>query len=163
MQSKGSLLIFLAVLAFPIIALSADHNIFFGVTAALITLSSVRSIYSLLMHNGFHHHELDEELENDLEELVDIDIRKFGDGLSIVINMVIIVFISYCAFYLETILLKGIAALAMTLQVYFIIKKSQKGSAGFDKNQHKPQILLSSISNISVVLFAILNKLSKLI
>lgn len=68
MQSKGSLLIFLAVLAFPIIALSADHNIF----------------------------------------------------------------IFYCAFYLETILLKGIAALAMTLQVYFIIKKSQKGSAGFD-------------------------------
>lgn len=99
MQSKGSLLIFLAVLAFPIIALSADHNIF----------------------------------------------------------------IFYCAFYLETILLKGIAALAMTLQVFFIIKKSQKGSAGFDKNQHKPQILLSSISNISVVLFAILNKLSKLI
>jgi hypothetical protein len=162
MQSKGSVLIFLAVLAFPIIALSADHNIFFGITAALITISSVRSIYSLLIHNGFQQHELDEELEDDLEELIDIDIRKFGDGLSVVVNMVIIVFIFYCAFFLETFLLKLIAALAIALQIHFIIKKSRKGNAGFDKNQHKPQILLSSISNIAVVLFTILNKLSKL-
>ena len=91
MQSKGSVLIFLAVLAFPVIALSTNHNIFFGVTAALITLAAVKSIYTLLMLNSFQQHELDEELESDLEELIDIDIRKFGDGLSVVINMVVIV------------------------------------------------------------------------
>jgi hypothetical protein len=160
MQSKGSVLIFLAVLAFPVIALSTNHNIFFGVTAALITLAAVKSIYTLLMLNSFQQHELDEELESDLEELIDIDIRKFGDGLSVVINMV--VFIIYCAFFLETILLKAIASLAIVFQVHFIINKAKKGSAGFDKNLHKPQILLSSISNLTVVLFTILNKLSRL-
>ncbi len=162
MQSKGSVLIFLAVLAFPVIALSTNHNIFFGVTAALITLAAVKSIYTLLMLNSFQQHELDEELESDLEELIDIDIRKFGDGLSVVINMAVIVFIIYCAFFLETILLKAIASLAIVFQVHFIINKAKKGSAGFDKNLHKPQILLSSISNLTVVLFTILNKLSRL-
>lgn len=78
------------------------------------------------MLNSFQQHELDEELESDLEELIDIDIRKFGDGLSVVINMVVIVFIIYCAFFLETILLKAIASLAIVFQVHFIINKAKR-------------------------------------
>jgi len=162
MQSKGSVLIFLAVLAFPIIALSTDHDIFFAVTAALVTLAAIKSIYNLIVLNGFEQIELDEDLEDDLEELIDIDVRKFGDGLNIIVHMIVIVFIIYCAFYLETILLKCVAALAILMQILFIIKKAQKNSAGFDKNKYKPQIFVSSISNIAIVLFTILNKLSRL-
>jgi hypothetical protein len=162
MQSKGSVLIFLAILAFPLIALSTDHNIFFGVTAALVALTSIKSIHSLLMYRGFQEHEPDEELESDLDELIGIDIRKFGEGLSVVVNMVIIVFLVYCAFFLETLPLKGIVTLAIMLRIHFIIRKTRKSGEGFDKNRHKPQIFISSISNLAVVLFTILNKLSQL-
>jgi len=162
MQSKGSALIFLAVLAFPIIALSTDHNIFFAVAAILVTLESVKSLYYLIVFNGFEQPEPDEEFEDELEELIDIDVRKFGDGLSVAVHMAVIVFTFYCAFFLETVLLKIIAALAIMLQVHFIIKKVQKGSNNFDRNRYKPQIFFSSISNIAVVLFTVLNKLSRL-
>jgi len=162
MQSKGSALLFLVILAFPIIALSADHDRFFLEMAVLVTLSSVKSIFSLVVLKGFEKPEPDEELEEELEELVGIDIRKFGDGLSVAVNMVIIVFILYCAFFLETFLLKCIAALAIVFQVHFMIRKLQKGSGGFDKNKYKPQVFFSSVTNIAVVLLTILNKLSRL-
>ncbi len=162
MQSKGSVLIFMAILALPVIAISTNHNIFFGVVAAAVTLASFRQIYSLLMLNGFKEHEIDEDLEEDLEELIDIDIRKFGAGLSVLINLIAILFLCYCAFFLDTVFLKGIAALSILLQVHFIIKKVRKRDNTFDKNEHKPQILLSSISNIAVVLFTVLNKISSI-
>ena len=114
------------------------------------------------MYRGFQEHEPDEELESDLDELIGIDIRKFGEGLSVVVNMVIIVFLVYCAFFLETLPLKGIVTLAIMLRIHFIIRKTRKSGEGFDKNRHKPQIFISSISNLAVVLFTILNKLSQL-
>lgn len=162
MQSKGGVLIFMAILAFPIIAISTNHNIFFGIAAAAVTFASIRHIYSLVMLNGFQEHEIDEELEEDLEDLIGIDIQRFGAGLSVVLNLVVILFICYCAFFLEAVLLKAVAALAISLQVRFIIKKVRAKDSPFDKNEHKLQILLSSVSNITVVLFTLLNKLSKI-
>jgi len=162
MQSKGGVLIFLAILAFPVIAISANHHIFFSVAAAAVTFSSFRHIYSLVMLDGFREHEIDEELEEDLEELIDMDIHILGTGLSVVLNLVVILFLCYCAFFLETVLLKGIAALAISLQVHFIIKKVCAKNSPFDKNRHKPQIFLASVSNLVIVLFTVLNKFSKI-
>lgn len=162
MQSKSKALIFLVILAFPIIAISANHQIFFGAIAVIMTINSISNIYNIAGYNGFEEQEADEELEEELEELADIDIKRFGDGLSVVSNLVAILFLCYCAFYLETIVLKGIASFAILLQLFFILKKTRKKSDSFDRNNYKPQILLASMSNVAVILFTLFNKISRL-
>lgn len=163
MQSRGSMLIFLAIIALPIIAISANHNLFFVVFSAIVATVSFKSIFHILKGNEFHNPKPDEELEAELEELADIDFKKAGTGLSIVFNLIVILYLFYCSFYLNTLLLKGITALAILLQVHFIIKKAGYEKKAYDKNNQKPQILLSSLSNLFIVIFAVLNKLLRII
>lgn len=163
MQSKGSMLIFIAILAFPIIAISTNHNLFFGALSAIVSLVSFRYLYFLLIKDDFEDQQPDEDLEAELEDLADIDLKKVGAGLSITYNLLVILYLIYCSFYLDTILLKGIAAFAILLQIHFITKKVGYMETPYDKNQNKPQILLSSVSNIVVVVFAVLNKILRLI
>lgn len=163
MQSKGSMLIFLAILAFPIIAISTNHNLFFGALSTIVATVSFRYLYYLLFNNEFQDQQPDEDLEAELEELADIDLKKVGEGLSIAYNLMVILYLIYCAFYLDTVLLKGITAFAMLLQIHFIIKKVGNKKTAYNKNQNKPQILLSSVSNIVVIVFAVLNKILRLI
>jgi hypothetical protein len=163
MQSKGAVLLFLAIFALPLIAISTNHNLFFILVSIAVVVFSSRDIYSLLTDNSFPNQEIDEELEEELQELVEIDLKRFGTGMSVVYNMVIVLFLIYCAFYLSKHYLKVLVAFAIMMQIYFIIKKLKDKSYSYDKNQQKPQILLSSISNIAVVFFAVLNKIFRLI
>lgn len=163
MQSKGSMLIFIAILAFPIIAISTNHNLFFGALSAIVSIVSFRYLFYLLFKYDFEDQQPDEDLEAELEELADIDLKKVGAGLSITYNLMVILYLIYCSFYLDTILLKGIATFAILLQLHFIIKKVGYKETPYNRNQNKPQILLSSISNIVVVVFAVLNKILRLI
>lgn len=159
MQSKGSMLIFLAILAFPVIAISANHNLFFAVFSAIIASVSFKSIFNILTGNEFDDQKPDEELEAELEEMVDIDFKRAGTGLSIVFNLLVILYLFYCSFYLNTTLLKVITAFAILLQIHFIIKKAGYEKKAYDKNNQKPQILLSSLSNLIIVIFSVLIKL----
>ncbi len=163
MSSKGSMLIFLAILAFPVIAISTNHNLFFGVFSAIVAVVSFRYLYFLLVSDEFEDQQPDEELEAELEELADIDMKVVGTGLSITFNLLVILYLIYCVFYLDTLVLKGVAAFAILLQLYFIMEKADFRKTAYDKNRNRLQILLSSLSNIVVVAFAVFNKLLRLI
>ena len=120
MQSKSLVFLFIVVVTIPIIALSTNHEIFFGVVALIIMVLSIRYIYRLITGETFQITEVDEELEEELEELMDIDVKRFGTGLSIVYHLLVILFLCYCALFMETIVLKSIAAFAILLQIHFI-------------------------------------------
>ncbi len=162
MQSKSLALLFIIVVAIPMIALSSNHEIFFVVMSLTITVISVRYIFRLLAGESLKGNETDDEMEEELEDLMEIDVKRFGKGLSIACNLIAIVFMFYCSFFLETIILKAIASFAIILQIYLILKKSAKTAFPFNPNKHKPQIVLSSVLNIAVVLFTVLNKFYKL-
>lgn len=163
MQSKGVVLLFLAIFALPLIAISTNHNLFFVLVSIAVVVLSSKDIYSLLTENNLPDQQFDKELEEELEELVEIDLKRFGTGISVVYNMIVVLFLIYCAFYLNTHYLKILASIAILLQLHFIIKKLKDKDNSYNKNQQKPQILLSSIANIAVVLFAVLNKIFRLI
>ena len=162
MQSKSLALLFILVIALPILALLSNHEIFFAVMSLMITVISVRYIFRQFSKESFKGTEADEEMEEELEELIEIDVKRFGKGISIASNLLVTVFIFYCAFFLETIILKAVASFAISLQVYFITKKTGKSILPFDADRHKPQIILSSVLNIAVVIFTVINKLYKL-
>lgn len=163
MQSKGVVLLFLAILALPLIAISTNHNLFFVLASIFVVVLSSRDIYSLITENNFPDQELDEELEEEIEDLVEIDLRLFGTGMSVVYNMIVVLFLIYCAFYLNRLYLKILVAFAIMMQIQFIVKKLKDKNHSYNKNQQKPQIFLSSISNMAVVFFAVLNKIFRLI
>lgn len=162
MQSKGGILFFLILLVSPVIAILSDQQIFFVIMSIIVALVSFKYIYSLLSGNGFNDRENSEELEEELEDLIGIDIRLLGTGMSVLYNMLVILFLIYCAFFLDTILLKTVTAFAILLQIHFIIKKVRKIYQNFNKNQYKLQILLSSLLNLTVILLAAINKISGL-
>jgi hypothetical protein len=86
-----------------------------------MTIISFTDIYNITKFNGFEEQEIDEELEEELEELADIDIRKFGAGLSIVNNLISILFLCYCAFFLKTVLLKGMVVVVCALSHVVVV------------------------------------------
>lgn len=162
MQSKSLVFLFVIVIAIPVIALSTNHEIFFGAASLIIMVVSARYLYRQFTDNSLKGNETDEEMEEELEELMDIDVKRFGTGLSIVYNMFVILFLCYCAFFLETIVLKAVASFAILLQIHFIIKKAGKNIPAFNPDRHKPQIIISSVLNMAVIIFTVMNKLSRL-
>ena len=163
MQSKRIFLLFIVIITVPIIFLASNHEIFFLATTLIITVVSIKYIFRHFSGEGLQSSETDEDLEAELEDLIDIDIKRFGTGVSVVYNMLVILFLCYCAFFLETVALKSVTSFAILLQIHFIINKTGKHTPAFNADKHKPQILLSSVLNIAVIVFAIMNKLNKLI
>lgn len=163
MQSKSSIFIFLLIIMIPILAISTNHEIFFAVTSLLLAAVAVRYIYKQLSGESFSDNDIDDELEEELEELIHIDVKRVGIGISVAYNLLTILFLCYCAFFLDTILLKAVASLAIILQIHFIMKKIRKASAAYNPDKHKPEILLSGVLNLVVIIFTVLNKLDKLI
>jgi len=162
MQSKSTVFVFMSLITLPIIMLSSNHEIFFGITSLILTVSSVKYFYELFLDNEIPPDASEAELEEELEELIGIDVKKLGTGLSIVYNMLIILFLCYCAFFMETLVFKAVASFAIMLQIYFIVKKSGKHPVDFRPDLYKPQLILSNILNLSMIIFTVINKLYKL-
>jgi len=161
MQSKSIVILFIVIMLVPVMALFSNHEIFFWVLSLILLVLSFRNIYKLVSGKSLQSSESDEELEEELEELIDINVKKFGTGLGVISSLLIILFLFYCAFFLEAFLLKAIVAFAILFQIHFIIKKTGKSSWAYSSDRHKPQILAASILNISIIVFSVMNKLSK--
>lgn len=159
MQSKSLVFIFLFIIALPLIVISTSHKLFFAVASLAILIGSVKYILRGSSDDISNDALSDEELEEELEELININIEKFSTGISIVYNMIVILFLIYCAFFFDTLVLKALAAAAVLFQVYFIIKKSEKSKSTPARSKYSIQGLLSSFLNIAVIVFTVINKL----
>ncbi len=141
----------------PIMILSSHHEIFFVLMAAILLVSSIRSLHKGLSGSDGGSPEADGDLEEEFEEIMNIDMEKFGTGIDVAKSLIIILFLVYCAFYLNSLLFKVLSALAILLQVSFISKNVKE-------KYDMPRIqgishLFSSALNLVVILFTLLNKL----
>ena len=80
MQLQGLMLI-LFLIVIPMIALFANHNIFFIVMSFILFVNSANSILSMFLRTNEEHvntsESLSDELIEELEEVLNIDIRRF--------------------------------------------------------------------------------------
>lgn len=112
MQLRGLMFLLLITIVIPITILLPSHNVFFMVVALLLIIDSARKIYVELNGEGFYFEEdddIEEELE-EFEELYEIDIKKFDEGIKVARNLVIILFYLYCSFFVTSFLLKVIVS-----------------------------------------------------
>jgi len=159
MQSKSLAFIFVVLMALPVIIISTSHELFYAIFSLAILISSVGYIMRGSSNNSPEDDLMDEELEEELEELINIDIEKFSIGVSVVFNMLAILYLFYCAFLVNTLLVKAIAAGAVLLQVYIIIKKTSKKSPWRVRSRYTIPGIVSSLLNIAVVVLSFIHKL----
>lgn len=162
MQSKRIALLFIVITLIPVLALFSNHEMFFWILSIILSVVSVRNIIKLVTGENLQSFESDDEIEDELEELIDIDVKRLETGISVATILLVILFLFYCAFYLEAFVLKVIVAFAIMLQIYFIFKKTEKLIKAYSPDRYKPQIILASILNITIILLSVINKLYRI-
>jgi len=122
MQLQGLMFMLFILLIIPVMALSTNHFIFFAIMAIILIITSIKSIYARFFHIDSREEDddSDEEAEEEFEDLLKLDMKKFGTGIYIVKDLFIILFYVYCSFYLKSIILKIDAALLILIQIHHI-------------------------------------------
>lgn len=120
MQQQGLLFVLFMLIIIPIIMLSANHNVFFILLAIVLSVVSVRSIFSLLLNRSRDPEEMDDELMEELEETVNVDIKRFGIGTKVVRSLIAILFYVYSLFYIHRLWLKIIIIMVILHWMYIM-------------------------------------------
>lgn len=144
----------------PIMAISANHEVFFIIMSLLLMVMSVKNIRSIRSGNGGSQDDSEDELELDVEEMLDLDVKKFGTGVNIAKNLFIILFLVYCTVYLNSMVFKALSVIAVLLQLFFIFDTLKHQEEGHDQSLYKLQFMASNILNIAIIIFTVLNKVS---
>ncbi len=158
MQLQGLLFMVFFLLVLPILALSTHQLIFFAVMAAIITFGAIQNIYNYFLSVG-PDDDFEEEAAEDMEDLLDLNMRNFGVGMQIVKNLLLVLFFVYCSFYLNSILLKIAAVLLILIQIYNIRKalsenpEGGKEAASLDRNL----AMASGVLSLVLIIFTSFN------
>lgn len=156
MQLQGLMLMLFIMVAIPLMVIFANHNMFFIIIALILFITSFKNIYKLLFNIAIDD-EPDDDLTEELEDLMNIDMKKFGAGINTVKGLIVVLFLAYCIYFQVSLLLKLVTISALLLQVVNIINikkgtiKSKTGLNGF-------RFHLSGIFNIVVIIFTFCNK-----
>jgi hypothetical protein len=147
------------ILAIPILLISTDHELFFILASTIVTITSASFIAASVSGTDLHINEEDDDLQEELEDLMNIDMKKLGTGFSILYNMLNILLLCYCSFYLKSVIFKVIISTAVILQIFFIRKKYKENTPDLDQKLIKPQMFTANVINITIILFTVINKL----
>lgn len=159
MQLQGLMFMLFILLILPVLALSTNHIVFFVVMAVILTISSIKNIYTRFFDIVSEEDDSDNEAEEEFEDLLNVNMKKFGTGVYVVKNLFLILFFIYCSFYLKSILLKIDASLLILIQIYYIKGvistdvANEKEFNPFDRNL----IMVSDILSLLLIVFTSYN------
>jgi len=120
MQLQGLLFILFMMIAIPLTLLITDHNTFFVIIAIIIFTNNIKNISNIIFDNIQHifiNNEENEDL-NEIEEIINLDVKKIGKGARVVKVLVVILFFIYCIFYIKLFWMKSICVLLITYWSY---------------------------------------------
>lgn len=162
MQLQGLILILFMLFIVPIIVLFANPNVFFIIVSVILFFLSLRNIHIILFKINEPYEEQDDELIEDLELTLNIDIRKFGNGLKVVMDLIFILFFVYCIYYINSTWLKtlcGLIILYWYIDIIWVSNKNMKNIFKISKEYLKNTfILLVNSITILLITVAICNK-----
>lgn len=165
MQLQGILILFVFIIMIPILILSANHNVFFVLMAIVLLLSSIKNIYNFLTKHKPVLDKEEQEMLEDFEISSDLNMKRFSAGIRVVFGLIIVLFFTYCAFYLNVFWIKIIIALAIVYRIYdikFSIKAENLEKDLEDYNFiNKIFYLSSNVSTVFIILAAAFYKFLK--
>lgn len=165
MQLEGLIFIVLMLVIMPVISLSANHNVFFIVTAAILFIVSLRNIYGLVLNLDMESDTADDELLADLEESINLDMRKFGIGTKVVKNLIAILFFVYSLFYVYGFWLKIMILIIILFWLYNAFHNMLPGNTDVKVKKSLRRIfnIFINISTIFLIAVIAYNKFIKVI
>ena len=160
MQLQGLMFMLFILLIIPAMALFTNHFIFFAIMAVILIISSIKNIYLHFFDvDSEEDDDPDDEAEEEFEDLLNLNMKKFGIGIYVVKDLFLILFFVYCSFYLKSILLKIDATLLILIQIYHI--KSILNRNNHEKKEANPldrnQTLVSGILSLLLIVFTSCN------
>lgn len=149
MQLQGLILILFMIIIIPLSILFANDNVFFILLSILIIFTSVNGIYDKIFNFKTQSSNNKEEFSSDFKSELNIDIHKFGIGLSIAKNLIVILYLVYCTFFIELLFYKVLAALIISFRIFHVFKSISKQISSINP------LWLDTIKNVYFVLIDI--------
>lgn len=166
MQLQGLMLMLFMLVIIPIMVIFSDHDIFFIIMSLILAVSSIKNIHSILFNAGHSIPEEDEELADDLEDMINVDVKKFGTGIKVAKNLLIILFFIYSFFYIGSFYLKLTTSLVILYKVYEIVNTITLSNSNPIKSKSKVRDLIAVFANlgsVALIVFAACNKFIKMV
>lgn len=118
MPLQSLFIIFVFIIILPIIILTSHDEVFFIVLSFILFIASIRNLYGLILYSNLPS-DSDEEDEDfdELEEFLGFDLEKLTKGLVLVKNLSIILYLSYCSFYISN---NYVKLLVLSIALYWI-------------------------------------------
>lgn len=114
MQIESLFIALIMIIIIPIIIISSDHNAFFFITGFIVIISSILNLNKNISNSSKVVYDENHDSIDEFEELLNIDVKKFGIGLKFVKNLFIILFILYCIFFITSIFIKIFAVIVIS-------------------------------------------------
>ncbi len=163
MQSQSLFLMLFILIVAPILIISSNHNLFFGVVAFIMFIAALRSIFKALSGSKEDLSQEEESEKEELEEMIGLDAQKFGIGAKVVRNLVVILFYIYSLFYMQHVWLKAITLLLIGSTCINIkrdlTEPAQAGTANNQSRLYSVYTLAASIFTLIVLALVTYNKM----
>ncbi|MDP4091906.1 MAG: hypothetical protein Q8920_00930 [Bacillota bacterium] len=114
-------MLFILIIA-PLLLISANHNVFFVLVAIVLFINSIRCILKLFIGTSKNQNEIEDEGMDDLEDMLSVDIKRFGTGTKVVRNLIAVLFFIYCIYYIHAYIFKIMTTFIITSWIITIIK-----------------------------------------
>jgi flagellar biosynthesis/type III secretory pathway M-ring protein FliF/YscJ len=164
MQSQSLFLILFILIIAPILIISSNHNLFFGLVAFVLFIAALRAIYKTLSGSKQETSEEEQSEKEELEDMIGLDAQKFGIGAKVVKNLIVILFYIYSLFYMQHIWLKAIALLLIGSTCINIKRDlTEPAQAGTISNQSRLYSVYTLAANIFTLLVLALVTYNKMV
>jgi hypothetical protein len=136
MQLQGLKLMLFILVIVPAIILFSNHNVFFIVVALIILFDSFKCIFNTFSNIPPESSEEEDETLDELEELADLDVKKFGTGVKVVKDLIALLLFIYSCFYINSAVIGIVASAVIVYRVYKILKCIGHPAAGIGDRVH---------------------------
>ena len=117
MPLQGLMLFLFMIITIPILIIFANQNVFFILISAILFYTSLRNIYKKVFPFKNPPTEPEDDVSEEFEQTMNVNVKKFKDGISVSKDLIIMLFFIYCTFIVSNFLINIIIALILTFRL----------------------------------------------
>jgi hypothetical protein len=160
MPLQGLMLILFMIIIIPILIIFSNHDVFFILISFVLLYASLKNIITKIVDFKTSNSEPEEDLSEEFEQTMNVNVQKFKKGVFVTKNLIIILFLIYCSFFISDFLLKTIMSIVLTIRIVDTFKalntiKSEASSAVLDRIKAVYPIFIDLLTAAIIVIVSI--------
>lgn len=167
MQPQGFTLLLFILLGLPVFLLTSDHNIFFVILSVFLLFTSIQRLTGVFFPAQAASSESDEGTTEELEESLHINIRRFNVGLGVAKNLIVLLFLLYCTFFIHhmiaIVLISAVIAFRIFDTMKLLLPRLYSSEHIWIRRLSLLYALLMDLSMVALIIFVAWNKFISLV